>query len=741
MKQATKKRMLTTLIVAMVCLSVIAGIIVVNVYIQAETADSVDRTLAEIMQQQSFNFSSKLTDESVHIKGLAGAASFNGRDNTLSQELLDNMSQNSNFDVLLFADANGDALSSQGKTYSFSGWQIFERSLAGETIVSEPILTDDGNQVISVSTPVKNGGTTVGVLVGIFSANKLNELFLSSFDGKGYAYVTNGNGDIIAETRNDYSLTTSDTNIMTDWEKASFMYGSNIDKIKQDIQNNQSGSASYELYGQKRLAHYSPIGISDWFIFSIVPDDVISVSADRISKMTLVATLSLALIFILLMFWFFKLQKKHLLEIEEVVFTDELTGVPTMSKFQMEVKRLLEENPSKTYMLVKMDIDRFKLINQTFGYSEGNTILKNMASAIGQSLSEDVETFARINGDEFIILALSQTGVSDNDLFSRFQRRFNTLMGDFFDYDIKFHMGRYHIEKSDENSIPEAIEKVNAAHRLAKQNGMEVCDFHESIIEDALERKKIENMMESALMNGEFKLYIQPKYGLASRDIEGAEALVRWQTDSNDIIYPNKFISIFEDNGFITKLDMYMYYKVCFLLGKWLKEGKHCVPISVNFSRLHLSDPAFVEKLCKTADKHGVPHHLVEIELTETAIFENEALFSSVIDELHKAGFTLSMDDFGTGYSSLGLLKNIPIDIIKIDRSFFVNSSDEARSKTVLNSVISMARELGIGTVAEGVEIEEHIDLLTELGCDIVQGYYFAKPMPEDDFDKKLHGE
>ncbi len=739
MKQVTKKRMLTTLIAAIICLSVIVGIIVVNIYIQAETSDSVDSTLEEIMQQQSFNFSSKLSDESLHIKALAGASAYMGGFEAITPEILDQMVQNSNFEVMAYSDTDGTTILNTGESDNFTGWNIFERALNGETVVSEPLLTPSNDHVIAISTPVLQDGTVSSVMTGIFSASKLNELFLSSFDGKGYAYVTNDQGDIIAETRNDYSLTTPGSNIILGWSQASFMPGSDLTKIKQDIDASQSGNAAYELYGQKRLVRYMPIGISDWFIFSIVPEDVISASAERISGMTLAATLVLALIFVMLMLWFFKLQKKHLLEIEQVVFTDELTGVPTMAKFQMEVNRLLDENSDTPYMLVKMDIDRFKLINQTFGYSEGNTILKNMASALGQSLSEDMETFARVNGDEFIILAMVRPDDSDNDMFKRFERRFATLMGDFFDYDIKFHLGRYHMEKADEHSIPEAIEKVNAAHRLAKQNGIEVCDFHESIIEDALERKKIENMMESALMNGEFKLYIQPKYGLESRSIEGAEALVRWQTNDKDIIYPGKFIGIFEDNGFITKLDMYMYYKVCYLLGQWLKEGKKCVPISVNFSRLHLSDSAFVEKLCKTADKYGVPHHLVEIELTETAIFENEALFTSVIDELHKAGFTLSMDDFGTGYSSLGLLKNMPIDVIKIDRSFFVNSNDEERSKTVLNSVISMARDLGIGTVAEGVEVEEHIDLLTELGCDIVQGYYFAKPMPEDDFDQKLH--
>ncbi len=739
MKQVTKKRMLTTLIAAIICLSVIAGIIVVNVYIQAETSNSVDSTLEEIMQQQSFNFSSKLTDESLHMKALAGSAAYLGDLEAMSPEILADMVENSNFDMMAYSDVYGNAVSDTGESYPFAGWDIFERALSGETVVSEPLPSPNGDRVIAISTPVLKNGITKGVMIGIFSASKLNDLFLSSFNGKGYAYVTDSEGNIIAETRNAYSLTTSGANIITDWENAKFAAGSDINKIRQDILDNQSGNTTYELYGQKRLARYSPIGISDWFIFSIVPEDIISAYADRIGVVTLVSTLALALIFVLLMLWFFKLQKRHLQDIEEVVFTDELTGVHTMAKFHMEVKRLLEENPSEHYTLVEMDIDRFKLINQTFGYSEGNTILKNMASALRQSLSEDTETFARVNGDEFIVLARTRPEDSADDLFKRFKRRFSTLMGDFFDYDIKFHLGRYNMLKSDKDSIPEAIEKVNAAHRLAKQNGMEVCDFNESIIEDALERKRIENMMESALMNSEFKLYIQPKYGLASRQIEGAEALVRWQSDGNDIMYPGQFIGIFEDNGFITKLDMYMYYKVCALLGKWIKEGKQCVPISVNFSRLHLSDPAFVEKLCKTADRYGVPHHLVEIELTETAIFENEALFTEVIDQLHRAGFILSMDDFGTGYSSLGLLKNMPIDVIKIDRSFFVNSKDEERSKTVLNSVISMARELGIGTVAEGVEIEEHINLLTELGCDIVQGYYFAKPMCEQDFDKVLH--
>jgi EAL domain-containing protein (putative c-di-GMP-specific phosphodiesterase class I) len=231
-------------------------------------------------------------------------------------------------------------------------------------------------------------------------------------------------------------------------------------------------------------------------------------------------------------------------------------------------------------------------------------------------------------------------------------------------------------------------------------------------------------------------VYLQPKIYIKDEKLAGAEALVKWNLNSK-IMSPSLFIPIFERNGFVTKLDMYVFEQVCIFLSKLMKMGKMTTKISVNFSRFHLGYRNFVSELCHIADKHGVPHSLLEVELTESAMLEDQNALLRVIDELHEHGFTLSIDDFGSGYSSLGLLKNMLVDVLKFDRSFLENSKDTERSWQIISSAIYMAKKLNIQVVAEGVEGKEHLEMLKKMGCDIVQGFYYSKPILPNEFISK----
>lgn len=258
--------------------------------------------------------------------------------------------------------------------------------------------------------------------------------------------------------------------------------------------------------------------------------------------------------------------------------------------------------------------------------------------------------------------------------------------------------------------------------------------YDESLTEEALHKIEIENKMEKALANEEFLVYLQPKYYLKDELIGGAEALVRWKIPGEELLLPNSFIPIFERNGFVVKLDFYMLRKVCSIIKGWMDLLIEPVVVSVNFSRMHLSNGDFVRELREVVDSYGIERRYIEIEITETVIYDNIEALEGIITELHESGFTISMDDFGSGYSSLSMLKDLPVDVIKMDRSFFINQKDVCRSKIVLGNVIGMAAELGICIVAEGVEDREHIELLRSLNCDMVQGYFYAKPMPENEF-------
>ncbi|EFS27535.2 hypothetical protein FUAG_03050 [Fusobacterium ulcerans ATCC 49185] len=249
-----------------------------------------------------------------------------------------------------------------------------------------------------------------------------------------------------------------------------------------------------------------------------------------------------------------------------------------------------------------------------------------------------------------------------------------------------------------------------------------------------LKEKNIEDNMEHALENNEFIVYFQPKVELKTNKIAGAEALVRWQDPKKGLIPPDEFIPIFEKNGFITKLDIYVFEEVCKTIRKWLNEGINPIPVSVNLSRMHLQNPNFLKKYKEIQEKYEVPADLLEIELTETLVFENFEQLKKVIDDIHQMGFSCSIDDFGSGYSSLNLLKEIPVDILKLDRIFFSKKNDK-RGNSVIESIISLAKKLNMTTISEGVETISQVEFLRKADCDLVQGYVYSKPLAKDDFE------
>jgi len=247
--------------------------------------------------------------------------------------------------------------------------------------------------------------------------------------------------------------------------------------------------------------------------------------------------------------------------------------------------------------------------------------------------------------------------------------------------------------------------------------------------------------MNQALENGDFKVFLQPKYDFKTEKAVGAEALVRWQHPKKGMIKPDSFIPIFEKNGFVTKIDLFVFEEICKMQKAWAAEGREPMIISINQSRLHLRNPAYVATLKSIIERYDVNPGMIELELTESAFFCNMNIVFDVTRRLHKIGFRLSIDDFGSGYSSLNILKDIFIDVIKLDREFLKESSDATRGIKVIKSIIAMAIDLGIETVAEGVETREQVELLREMGCNLAQGFYYAKPMAIPQFVKLLEHE
>lgn len=431
----------------------------------------------------------------------------------------------------------------------------------------------------------------------------------------------------------------------------------------------------------------------------------------------------------------------HIAELEKLAHVDELTGGRTYNKFCEDAQNILKERHEYDHLFVKLDIDNFKLLNHMYGYKKGDEVLCAVAEALRLSMRGYFEIYARIVGDEFIALYELRDPSETQALYESFLQHFHSIIGEDFSFKFNFPHGRYIVRRSSAEDVDlmDIFEKTNMAHKAAKRDRTKAFVLYdESITNDAIYKKEIENKMEAALKNSEFQAYLQPKYRLQGETIGGAEALVRWEVPDGELIFPDAFIPTFEQNGFITKLDLYMLRKVCVIIKGWMESGLESAVVSVNFSRLHLGNTHFVEDLCEIVDEVGIPHKYIEIEITETVIYDNIETLEVLLNKLHSVGFTMSMDDFGSGYSSLSMLKDLPVDVIKMDRSFFANPKDGERSKAVVGSVIAMANGLGIRTVAEGVETQEQINLLRELNCNMAQGYFFARPIPESDFKKLL---
>lgn len=414
---------------------------------------------------------------------------------------------------------------------------------------------------------------------------------------------------------------------------------------------------------------------------------------------------------------------------------DTLTGIYNQTKFLKETRKMLDANPQGQFALVRLDIDRFQLINSFFGTEEGDRLLIHLARNMSCKELGAMYTYGRIEGDVFAMCfpyptrdAVIQGLVLAREKVKAYNRSFDIvpIFGVYFLDDLTI-------------SVNKMLDRATLAAKTCKGNYMETTGVYTPELSAKLEQEQeIINEMVTALEEHQFCVYLQPQYALETNSPTGAEALVRWRHPTKGLIPPGRFIPVFEKNGFISKLDYYMWDQVCALLQTWLKQGHHPAPISVNVSRVNLYNPHTVEIIDGLVREYALPPRLLQLELTESAYMDNPKMMEQFVCQMHERGFTILMDDFGSGYSSLSVLKNIDVDVLKIDMRFFETAKDSNRGANIIASVVRMAKWLNIPTVAEGVEKAEQVSFLRSVGCDFAQGYYFARPMPVESYQELL---
>ena len=439
------------------------------------------------------------------------------------------------------------------------------------------------------------------------------------------------------------------------------------------------------------------------------------------------ATILLTIIIILAILIIIRLKNEK--NIQKLLDTDRLTGLLNRRGFESAVHDSLMRAPKNLlFSMVAMDIGHFEMYNSLYGFSRGDELLCTIAGVLKDECGE-YELCARISADNFACLMY---GENIDAIIARTAEISSNVKSASGNNSLLFSYGLREI-RDRTLSVGTMYDRAVIAKRTIKGNyNRNVAVYDDEFYHKQAEDKMLTDSMESALENNEFKAVYQPKYDTKTQRIVGAEALVRWVRPDGKIISPNRFISLFEGNGQISKLDNYMFKTVCRFLRDMVKKGISPPPISVNFSRAHLYELDFAENLLKTAKEHQIPSTLLEIELTESAFINNQDLLIKIIADLHDRGFLVSIDDFGSGYSSLNMIKDVEFDIMKLDRGFLSSTEDNQRATDIIKCMIELANSLGIETLAEGVETEEQYKFLYDIGCNMIQGYYFSRPVDGD---------
>lgn len=421
-----------------------------------------------------------------------------------------------------------------------------------------------------------------------------------------------------------------------------------------------------------------------------------------------------------------------------ITVTDLLTGALNMRGIHEIGGKLLKQGKLNEYTCIFLNIKNFNYINRAVGARRGDMVLREFVRLAQQKLNAE-EYFARMGGDNFVLLAKKEraegllTQMNNVQITVPYGESMKT-------FDLRSRVGIYDMQKG--QHLGEGINAASAAVHAAKVSGKtDQLRFNDAMLEQALRQKEVSQMFPKALENQEFVVYYQPKVTLEDNCLCGCEALVRWFRDGA-MVPPMQFIPVLEWEGSVCKLDFYVLDQVCRDVQEWMAKGIEPVRISVNFSKAHLHNPDLAKKILAVLQKYDVPSRYIEIELTEMSGYENYETLLDFVRTMHESGVSTSIDDFGTGYSSLNLLKDLNVDIIKLDKSFLNNMENRKKNDViVIKNIIQMVNELDMEVVAEGVETMEQADFLRGMHCCMAQGFLFDRPLPHDDFEKRLNGD
>lgn len=698
-------------------------------YVQYALNADVRINLSEIVTQNKDVINSKLMAEVNSLEVIAtqfstSLAKAKGERDVAMREIFSEYARDKSDEKLYWASAQGLAWYPDGQEIEISGREYFILAMQGRPNISARIVSrKNGDDIFVISVPLTFRDEIIGTVQRHYTPEEMYNLCsVSLFSEQGYMYIINSEGYIVISSQPDKYGHESDNY----YRMVYLNDPAAANQLQKDIENGRAGFMETESNGEKLFSAYTPIeNLHDWYLITSISTAAVSPNANMVIRLFYCVLFVWVIIFALSMMYSLSLKKKQQADLERIAFVDTVTQGNTYTKFAMDCRNQLAEQPETQFYLFTFDIDNFKYINSFYGFDVGDSILREIYALYRSRLAPG-ETIARVTGDHFVMLLQDAAPERLEILFES-----ELQLGDITVY---LSAGLYPVSAGSE-SLDLMMDKANlAAQKIKGKRYKRVAIYSEEFDREMTRNEQIKRAIEQALEQDEIVPFFQPKVDVDTRKLVGAEALARWRKPDGTLVPPGHFIPVCEQTGLVSQVDMAIFEKTLQFIRKHLDANIACVPISVNFSRLHLLNMEFLESLLEKLERYNVPPQLIELELTETVMFDNAGIISDFIENLHKNGLTISMDDFGSGYSSLHMLKDVDIDVLKIDRGFLMESQNSNRQKVVFEAIARMAEKLNIHVVVEGVETQENVKLMTEFGCKTAQGFLFAKPMAEQDF-------
>lgn len=729
---------------AILCISMLFTAVIIILAIQFSSVKireklnlELQNTLKLAAEQNALFCEKELSTEQNFLRGIAQALPVN----SVSQkdaliDILRPYTELYSVKRLGFIYPDGTAYTTDDYCVDLSQEDNFKYGMEGKAHVSDVIDDKIGAaekiNVFSIPVYYQNGNTVAGVLFAAYHTEMFLELLnLECFEGEGYTCIVKPDGNIIAAS--ETSPFFNKENLFSALQEAgiNFVPDMETNASEQDLKSGLTVCHMPEEHYFYYMPMDSSITNSQWYIITGVPTNILNKRVIQVlhyvNLLLFVVIFTLVAVFCYYLYSYWH-QKKLL---ATLAYTDPLTKGDNYACFKNKMK----QKKGIPGFIVSTDIYEFRIINNTCGSQKGNEVLKGVWHILLSHLRED-ELAAHIHADRFILFFKDQPDLSLPERISEINASVAQLAIDLNTPRIMLYLGIY------PTNHPEDTEKgygcANQAKHAIKNCLSQNYSFYEDInFQQHLEDLKLVDSFEEAIQNHRFEIWYQPKYSTKDQSIVSAEALVRWRDKDGSMIPPYKFIPLFEKKGMISILDEYVFEAVCAQQKQWEKEGRQLFPVSVNISRSSLYYSNIVEKYSSILQIYSLSPDHIELEITESAAVNNTEI-QTLIDQFHKTGFRMLLDDFGNGYSSLATLNQMHFDTLKLDKSL-IDYIGEEKGEKLLYHIIRLAQSLGLKITAEGVECESQFEFLRNLRCDDIQGYYFSKPLPLNDYQALLY--